>query len=214
LDKVKWSLRAITVCCILIPLLVLGYSCRDNLPGLVVPPQLQSLITQNGQTGGVQSLITQSGQSNSNALNSTLALLGIDPNGFQTPQLENITFDSSTDIATLTVNVTNPLTDQSLDVSNFSLTVAYSNGAQPVNIQLAEPITIAANQTGIISIPLTSSNPQVLQGIINGTQSVSNLQVSNLYVDVNGIILQISNPGSLTQSGNGNNNNSNNNNGS
>ena len=214
MDKVKWSLRAITVCCILIPLLVLGYSCRDNLPGLVVPPQLQSLITQNGQTGGVQSLITQSGQSNSNALNSTLALLGIDPNGFQTPQLENITFDSSTDIATLTVNVTNPLTDQSLDVSNFSLTVAYSNGAQPVNIQLAEPITIAANQTGIISIPLTSSNPQVLQGIINGTQSVSNLQVSNLYVDVNGIILQISNPGSLTQSGNGNNNNSNNNNGS
>jgi len=201
LDKVKWYLRAITVCCILIPLLVLGYTYRDNLAGLIVPPQLQNLINQNN-----------SGQSNSNALNSTLAQLGINVNNFQMPQFENLTYDSSTGVATLTVNLTNPLTDQSLDVSNFSLDVAYSNGAQPVTIQLAEPINIGAGQTGIVSIPLTSSNSQELQSLISGNQTGSNLQLSNLYVTVNGITVQISNLSDLSQSSNNNNGNNNNNN--
>jgi hypothetical protein len=199
LNKAKWILRSITICCILIPLLVVGYTYRDNLLGLIVPPQLQNLINQNGQN-------------NSNVLNSTLAQLGINPN-VQPPQFENLTYDSSTGIATLTLNFTNPLTGQSLEVSNFSLTVAYSNGAQPVTIQLVEPINIAANQTGEISIPLTSSDPQALQRLISGNQTINNLQLSNLYVNVNGITVQIGNLNGLFQSNNGNGNNGNNGNG-
>jgi len=189
LDKIKWSLRAITVCCILIPLLVLAISCSGNLAGLIVPPQLQSLINQNGQN-------------NNNSLNSTIAQLGINPNNLQAPKVENLTYDSSTGIATLTLNLTNPLTDQSLEVSNFSLTVAFSNGTQPVTIQLVEPINIAANQTGTTAIPFTSNNPQVLQSLISGDQTASNLQLSNLYVNVNGIIVQVSNFNGLFQSSN------------
>jgi hypothetical protein len=199
LDKTKWSLRAITVCCIIIPLLVLGFTSGDKLTGLIVPPQLQSLINQNGQ--------------NSNALNSTMAQLGINPNNIQAPKVENLTYDSSTGIATLTLNLTNPLTYQSLEVSNFSLTVA-SDGTQPVTIQLAEPINIAANQTGNIAMSLTSSDPQALQSLISGNQTMSNLQFSNLYLDVNGITVHIDNLNQLSQSSNsnGNNNLGNNNN--
>jgi hypothetical protein len=199
-DKVKWSLRAITVCCILIPLLVLGFTSGNKLTGLIVPPQLQSLINQNGQN-------------NSNVLNSTIAQLGINPNNIQAPKVENLTYDSSTGIATLTLNLTNPLTYQSLEVSNFSLTVA-SNGTQPVTIQLAEPINIAANQTGDIAIPLTSSDPQALQSLISGNQTMSNLQFSNLNLDANGITVHIGNLNQLSQSSNsnGNNNPGNNNN--
>jgi len=159
-------------------------------------------------------LIDHNGQNSSNDLNSTIAQLGINPNGIQVPTVENLTYDSSTGIATLTLNITNPLTDQSLEVSNFSLTVAFSNGTQPVTIQLVEPINIAANQTGDISIPLISSNPVVLQSLISGDQTVSNLQLSNLYVNVNGIIVQVGNLNGLFQSGNSNSNNNGNNNNS
>ena len=201
MDKVKWSLRAITICCILIPLLVLGFTSGNKLTGLIVPSQLQSLINQNGQN-------------NSDALNSTMAQLGINPNDIQAPKVENLTYDSSTGIATLILNLTNPLTDQSLEVSNFSVTVA-SNGTQPVTIQLADPINIAANQTGDIAIPLTSSDSQALQSLVSGDQPMGNLQFSNLYLDVNGITVQIGNLNQLSQNSNsnGNNNSGNNNNG-
>ena len=201
MDKVKWSLRAITICCILIPLLVLGFTSGNKLTGLIVPSQLQSLTNQNGQN-------------NSDALNSTMAQLGINPNDIQAPKVENLTYDSSTGIATLILNLTNPLTDQSLEVSNFSVTVA-SNGTQPVTIQLADPINIAANQTGDIAIPLTSSDSQALQSLVSGDQPMGNLQFSNLYLDVNGITVQIGNLNQLSQNSNsnGNNNSGNNNNG-
>jgi hypothetical protein len=180
-------------------LLVLGVT-SGKLTGLIVPPQLQSLINQNGQNNS------------SSALNSTLAQLGINPNNLQAPKVENLTYDSSTGIATLTINLANPLTYQSLEISNFSLTVA-SNSTQPVTIQLAEPINIAANQTGNIAITLTSSDPQALQSLISGNQTMSNLQFSNLYLDVNGITVHIDNLNQLSQSSNsnGNNNPSNNN---
>jgi hypothetical protein len=199
-DKVKWSLRAITVCCILIPLLVLGFTSGNKLTGLIVPPQLQSLVNGNGQN-------------NSNVLNSTLAQLGINPSNIQSPKVENLTYDSSTGIATLTLNLTNPLTYRSLEVSNLSLTVA-SNGTQPVTVQLADPINIAADQTGNIAMPLTSSDPQALQSLISGNQTMSNLQFSNLYLDVNGITVLIGNLNQSSQSSNsnGNNNPGNNNN--
>jgi hypothetical protein len=181
-------------------LLVLGFTCRDNWIGLILSPQLQSLINQNGHN-------------NSNALNSTIAQLGINPNNLQAPKVENLTYDSSTGIATLTLNLTNPLTDQSLDISNFSLTVA-SNGTQPVTMLLADPISIAANQTGNIAIPLTSSDPQALQSLINSNKTMSNLQFSNFYLDANGITVHIGNLNQLSQSSNsnGNNNLGNNNN--
>jgi hypothetical protein len=199
-DKVKWSLRAITVCCILIPLLVLGVTSGNKLTGLFVPPQLQSLINRNGQN-------------NSNVSNSTLAQLGINTSNIQSPKVENLTYDSSTGIATLTLNLTNPLAYRSLEVSNLSLTVA-SNGTRPVTVQLADPINIAADQTGNIAIPLTSSDPQALQSLISGNQTMSNLQFSNLYMDVNGITVHIGNLNQSSQSSNsnGDNNPGNNNN--
>ena len=166
--------------------------------GLIVSPQLQSLTNQNGQNNG-------------SVLNSDMAKLGINTNGLQAPKLENLTYDSSTGIATLTLNLTNPLTDQSLEISNFSLTVA-SNSTQPFTIQLAEPINIAANQTGDISILLTCPDPQVLQSLVNGNQTASNLQLSNLYVNVNGVTVHIGNLNQLFQSSNSNSNNNNGNN--
>jgi hypothetical protein len=194
LNKVKWILRLITICCTLIPLLVVGYIYRDNFPiGLIVPPQLKNLINQNGL-------------GNSSVLIPTLAQLGINPN-IQMPQFENLTYDSSRGIATVTLNLTNPLTHQSLDVSNFSLTIAYSiqNTQFNFTIQLVGPIHIVANQTGDISIQLKSSNPQALQSLLSGNQAISNLQMSNLYVNVNGITVQISNLNGLYQSNYGNN---------
>jgi len=165
--------------------------------GLIVSPQLQALANHNGQN-------------DSDALNSTMAQLGINPNGLKAFKVENLTYDSSTGIATLTLNFTNPLTYESLEISNFSLTVA-SNGTQPITIQAADPINIAADQTGNMAISLTSSDPQTLQNLISSNKTMSNLQFSNVYLDANGIIVHIGNLNQLFQTSNSNGNNSNNN---
>jgi len=229
-DKVKWSLRAITVCCILIPLLlVIVPNVENHTPlSIVVPPQVAGLMSNNGQGGNTGSNIgpSENGGNNGNnnaSANALLAQIGVDPNKVQMPQFESFTYDSSTQVATLTVNVTNPLTDQSIDVNSFKVTLAYSNGTS-FTLQLNQPISMSPNQIGLLSIPISSSDPQLLQNLVNAVSvgngqsfDTSSLQVTNLTANINGVAVQIPNLSQLFNNGNNNtlnnNNNGNNNNG-
>ncbi len=208
MNKLKWILRLITVCCILIPLIVVGYTYKDNPLGLILPPQVLSLMNQNNSNNN---------QGNGN--NSTQALLtqiGVNPNNLQSPQLENITYDNQTGTATLTVNFTNPLTDKTLDVSSFGVNVAFSNGTQLFTVQLDQPLDVAANQTGNITLSAVASSAQgqtVLQDLASGNQTgdMSDLQFSNLNIDVSGIIVHMDNLNDFSGLFGSSNNNSNSN---
>ena len=225
MDKVKWSLRAITICCILIPvLLVIVPNVENHTPlSIVVPPQFADLMSNNGLGGNAGSNNGPSGNGGNNGNNSAnanalLAQIGVDPNKVQTPQFESFTYDSSTQVATLTVNVTNPLTDQSIDVNSFKVTLSYPNGTS-FTLQLNQPITVSPNQTGFLSIPISSSDPQLLQNLVNAVSvgngqsfDTSSLQVTNLTANINGVAVQIPNLSQLF--GNSSNSPLNNNNGS
>jgi len=192
LDKVKWGLRAISSICMLIPLLYVILPCMltGDFLGIFIPPQLQRLA------GSVD--LGQAGD-----LNSTFAALGINPSGFKMPQLVGLTFDDSNGIATLKLNITNPLVCRRITVNRISFTV--KNGTQSFTVQLKEPVVIEANQTGILNFSFSSTDPDALRSlvnIINGIEQpayAEDLQISNLYVDVNGIVIQASDLGNLRE---------------
>jgi len=176
---------------------------------IVVPPQLQNSISAIGQGGN--------GGNTDNSADTTalLAQIGVDPSKVQMPQFESFTYDASTQIATLTLNMTNPLTGTSLDVNSFNVNLSLSNGPS-FTLQLDKQIIVSANQTGLLSLPISSSDPVQLQNLVdavsaggNQTFDVSSLQVNNLEANVNGVMVQVPNLSQLFgNSDNGTSNNS------
>jgi len=165
---------------------------NHNPLAIVVPPQLQNSISDFGHGGN-----GSNNSNNSAETNALLAQIGVDPSKVQMPQFESFTYDASTQIATLTIHMTNPLTGTSLDINDFNATLSHSNGTSFI-IQLNKPITVSANQTGLLSIPISSSNPQQLQNLVNAVSDGGNqtfdkksLQVTNLAANINGIVVQI-----------------------
>jgi hypothetical protein len=112
-------------------------------------------------------------------------------------------FDNSTGIATLKLNITNPLMHQRIAINQFSFTVR--NSTWSFTVQLRERVVIEANYTGILSFPLSSTNPnalRILVDIINGVEQpayTEDIQLCDLYIDINGIIVQVSDLGRLRE---------------
>jgi hypothetical protein len=190
LNKIKWILRATTVCCLLVPLLLVVVIYKDNLAGLVIPPQMQNLAN---------SATSLKGQGNNGIdINSTLAQLGIDPSKIQQPQIQSLTYDNQTGVAVLAVGFVNPM-NKSLDVSSFSVDVADTSGSHLFTIQLDKAIDIGGGQTGNISLSAEALNDQakaLMSSLISGNDTVNlnNLQLSNLNANVGGIVIHVDNP--------------------
>lgn len=192
MNRVKWGLRAITSISILIPLSCVLVPCMltGDFLGVFLPPQLRRLASSIG--------LSQAGD-----LNSTLSVLGVDPSGFKIPRFVGLMFDNSTGIATLKLNITNPLMHQRIAINQFSFTVR--NSTWSFTVQLRERVVIEANYTGILSFPLSSTNPnalRILVDIINGVEQpayTEDIQLCDLYIDINGIIVQVSDLGRLRE---------------
>jgi hypothetical protein len=192
LDRVKWCLRAITSICILIPLSCVLVPCmlRGDFSGVLLPPQLLRLASSIG--------LGQAGD-----LNSTLYVLGVNPSGFKIPRFVGLTFDDSIGVAILKLDISNPLMHQRIAINQLSFTVR--NGTQSFKVQLKDRVFIEANQTCILSLPLSSTNPdalRILVDIVNGVEQpayAEDIQLCDLYVDINGIVVQVSDLGRLRE---------------
>ena len=190
MDKVKWGLRAVSFACILMPLLYVIAPCilTGDFSAAFLPPELRGAMASMSGAGD---------------LNSTLTALGISPGGFTMPQFKGLTFNESTGIATLKLNVTNPLARQRIVVNQLRVTVR--NGTRSFTVQLKEQVVIEANRTGVLSFQFTSTDPDALESLVNIINFVErpdwigDLEISNLYVDANGIIIQASDLGRLSE---------------
>ena len=196
LIALKWILRLITVLCIVTPLVVVVAINSNNLLGLVVPPQVENLINNANSvdaSNGVQS-------NSNNDIDSTLRQLGVNPDKIQEPQIKQLTYNNETGVADLTLAFTNPMEDTTLDVKQFSVDVADSNGTPLFTIQLERAIDIAPGQVGDISLSGNALNDNakvILGNLINGsdTQSLNleNFKLSNLNAEVGGISIHLEN---------------------
>jgi len=192
LNKVKWCLRAVALACALAPLLCVmaQYLSAGDPLGLLIPPQLRVLMSPSALDRGGD-------------LSSTLAALGINPSDFEMPQFEDLAFDDSTGTAILRLKITNPLTRQSIMLNRLSFTV--KNGTRSFTVELKGKVIVEANYTGVVSLSFSSSDPDALRCLVNIIKGVElpayveDLQLSDLYIDVNGILIVAPDLGKLSE---------------
>ena len=169
MNKVKILLTLLTIAITVGPLIYVVLIYQDNLPGLVMPPQIQNLT--NGDTSGVLS---------SQITPPTAA--------------GNAQYNPDTGAFSYPINFTNPLTTQiSIDQVSAQLKSKDDN-ALLGSINMDQPINIAPGQSAIINATgnisqdtLNQLNAQYQAGTLN----LNNLELENVNVVVGGVTLHL-----------------------
>ena len=179
MDKVKIALTVLSILIIVVPLAIVVYEYRNNVDGLVIPPEIQSL-----ENGG-----------NSNSTGSISA----QPQ-FQPPQLVSQQYNSQTGAFAVSFNFTNPLSN-SVSIDSLSAEVVSSDGAALGNISLDQPIQITPGETSNINVSgLLDQNAISQLEAQNPGLSGINISLANLNVNVAGISVhmnQVSDAGQI-----------------
>ena len=122
MDKLHLALTVITIVIIVVPIISVVYIYRENLQGLVLPPELKNIANGNYSTSRFQPP-TPAGQP---------------------------TYDPTTNTFTFSFKFTNPL-QNTISVENISTEVfCKDHRAFLSNITIDDPMTIAPDQTIII----------------------------------------------------------------
>ena len=175
MDKVKLALTILSIAIIIVPLALEVYTYKDNLEGLVLPPQIQNLMngSSNGASSGVQSSVSPSL-----------------PN-FQIPQpVGQPQYNPTTGALSYPFNFTNPLSTQ-LSFSQLSAQVATEDGTPIGNVSIPQAITIAPGANSIITA-VGNLNPAMVNQLAAQYQSGTlNIALNNVNVVVGGINVHI-----------------------
>ena len=178
MDKVKIGLTVLSILIVIGPLAGAAFVYRDNLVGLVVPPQVKSLVSGGDSTGS---------QSQPQ---------------FQPPQLVGQPqYNAQTGAFTVSFNFTNPLTNE-VSIDKLSAEVqSEEGGASLGNISLSQPIQITPGETSIINVSGVLSQAAISQfEAQNPGVNGINISLANLNVDVAGVNVhmdQVNNVGQL-----------------
>ena len=172
MDKVKIALTILSILIIVVPLAAVTFLYRDNLPGLVVPPQVKSL--ESGDSAGSQ---------------------------FQMPQLVGQPqYNAQTGAVTVSFNFTNPLTND-ISIDKLSAEVQSDSGVYLGNITLNQPIQILAGETSTINVSGVLSQNAISQiEAQNPGANGINISLANLNANVAGVTVhmdQVNNAGQL-----------------
>jgi len=178
MDKVKIALTVLSILIVIGPLVGAAFVYRDNLVGLVVPPQVKSLVS-GGDSIGSQS----------------------QPQ-FQPPQLVGQPqYNAQTGAFTVSFNFTNPLTNE-VSIDKLSAEVQSEEGGVSLgNISLGQPIQITPGETSIINVSGVLNQAAISQfEAQNPGVNGINISLENLNVDVAGVTVhmdQVNNVGQL-----------------
>ncbi len=188
MNKLKWSLRIITVCGTLLPLLFTVLVYQDNLMGLLVPPQITDAISGDNQA--LQEIFPDFSD-----------MFNVEPtfnDDFQVNP-EDGTFSFS-------MNFTS-LLDIPLPVNSFSLTVSDENGSILGTINLGDSLVLVPSQTSMIPVEGTLSQ-ELIELLQNSGMDPTNpdfnpenidelgldfndIHLTNVNLDIGGIQLHI-----------------------
>jgi hypothetical protein len=182
MKKTKTLLMLLSVAIVIIPIAVEAYAYRDNLLGLAIPPELMSVMNGGSPNG------SNSGSAAGNVNSITQAI-----SSFKMPQMvEEPTYDPQTQTASVTFNVTNPLsTPISITVLQAGV-VSHDDGTLLGNISIPQALTINPGQTVDVTA-LAKLSDQAIKLIQNqhpGQNSI-NVDVTDLTLDVAGVTMHI-----------------------
>jgi len=179
MNTVKIALTLLTIAITVGPLLGMVYIYRDNLLGLVLPPDTQGMANLTNSSPNMATL------ENLNPISS----------------IGNPTYDQNTGKFSYPVNFTNPLPQQ-ISVENLSANIVCTeNGAKLGTVTIPNSLTLQPGNSSIIDIT-GNINQQVLHQYKSQYGNGDNVNVSleNFNVTVGGVTLhldQISNIGTI-----------------
>ncbi len=175
MDKVKVGLTVLSIMIIIAPILVEVYVYKDNLEGLILPPQIQNLMNGNNNNGA-----TSETQSELTSL----------PN-FQMPQpVGDPQYNPTTGAFSFPFNFTNPLSAQ-LTVNELSAQVATEDGIPIGNVSIPQIINLAPGENAIITA-VGNLDPAVVNQLTAQYQSGTlNIALNNVNIDLGGIHIHL-----------------------
>lgn len=152
----------------------------DDLTQIVIPPEIEDILS------GDSSLLAPivSGESGEGDFNIGLIM----------PEFVSSTFDIATRTFSVTVNVTNIL-NYDLTLNALSATViATQGGAELATVQLSNPVTIPAGEWSMVTVSGIWTQAAEDYYYNNPDASSINVTLSSAAIDVNGIVIQMSEP--------------------
>jgi hypothetical protein len=178
-------LLTISVGLIVAPVGAVVYIYRDDLTGLIVPPEIQDAM--NGDTSFI---INDNFSESGDDINTIL-------NNFVAPTFVSANVDQTSKIFSVKVNVTNPL-NYDLTLNTFTTEVQTPDGQEIATINIANPFTIPSGESSIVQVE--GSWTQAGENFVTAHSQDSQVTISlaNIVVDVNGINVQRENPFTVT----------------
>jgi len=183
MEKVKFALTILSIAIIVVPLVVEVYAYINNPLSLVIPPQIQNLLSGQNHSNSGSNGIQLPNNSQSSSKSQSL------PN-FQTPQLAGPPqYNSATGAFSVPFNVTNPLTSQ-LSIQNFSAEVVGQNDVPLGNVSIT-PVNLAAGESTIITAT-GNLNPSSVNQLVSEYQSGNlNVSLENINLNMAGVTVHI-----------------------
>lgn len=192
MKKLKIFLTLLSVLIIVLPIAFEVVLYRDNLLGLIVPPEMINLVngdSRNGDGGNLPSISDNGGSliSGNSDISSLLS------SGFELPQLVGEPqYNQDTNTLSFTFNFTTPL-ETSIAVDKLEAgIVSHDGGVFLGNVSLAKPLRLEPGQTIDITV-LDALSPEALNYFKTNVigQNSTNVDFVNLNVDVAGITLHV-----------------------
>ena len=183
MKKLKIFLALLTIAITVTPIALEVLLYRDNLLGLVIPPEITSMVNGNSVLNGGSS--NDNGSSNGNV--SSLV------NSLEAPQLVGAPqYNPETKAFSFTFNFTNPLeTPISVDKLETGI-VSHDDGVFLGNISIDKPLILNPDQTINVTALGVLSDTAINYFKTNSTgQNSINIDLTNLNIDIAGVTVQV-----------------------
>jgi hypothetical protein len=192
MKKLKIFLTLLSVLIIVIPIAFEVVLYRDNLLGLIVPPEMINLVNGDSRNGDSGNLLNSS-DNGSSLISGNGDISRLLSSGFELPQLVGEPqYNPDTNTLSFTFNFTNPLkTSIAVDKLEAGI-VSHDGGVFLGNVSLAKPLRLEPGQTIDITA-LDALSPEAINYYKTNVigQNSTNLDFVNLNVDVAGITLHV-----------------------
>ena len=188
INRLKWGLRGVTLCCIILPMLLTVLAYQNNLSGLVVPPQLAGALYGNNQA--VQQVLPD--------LNNMKDIKPVYNNDLE--------FNSENGSFSFSVSLENPL-NTSVTFNSLSTTITDENGTVLGNVNIVHPVALTPGEDSTIPIEgalslemitllqeqgIDLSNPDFNPENLQGTNLDPNkIHFTDATIDIGGAIIHV-----------------------
>ncbi len=179
-------LLIISVSLVAAPVGAVVYTYRDDLTGLVVPPEIQNAMSGDASFILNDDVLGIDGYGDGNDPNTVL-------NNFVTPTLVDAQIDQSQNTFTLRINVTNPL-NYDLTLNKMSTDVQSIEGQTLATVNIGQSVIMPAGQSSIIKVDgiWTEEGDAFITN--HWYDALKDIALANIVVDVNGVQVERSTP--------------------